>query len=101
MFTRDNNLLTPADTVTFDFDGQRIDARPGDSVATALLLAGVTVTRTTHVSGASRAPYCMMGACFECLMTIDGQPDRQACLVMTRNGMKVEQQFMPVGSDHE
>lgn len=101
MFTRQNNLLASAEAISFTFDGRTITARQGDSVAAALLLAGVGMTRTTHVSGAPRAPYCMMGACFECLMTIDGQPDRQACLVMARNGMTVERQLMPAGSDHD
>lgn len=101
MFTRENKLCTPAETISFDFDGQDIEARLGDSVASALLLAGVRITRTTPISGASRAPYCMMGTCFECLMTIDGQPDRQACLIMAKSGMKVQQQLMSPGSDHD
>jgi D-hydroxyproline dehydrogenase subunit gamma len=44
------------------------------------------------VSGARRAPYCMMGVCFECLVTIDGVGNRQACLIPARAGMRVETQ---------
>ena len=44
------------------------------------------------MSGAPRAPYCMMGVCFDCLMTIDGVASRQACLVPVREGMRIERQ---------
>jgi len=42
------------------------------SVAAALLASGVRRFRATPVSNAPRGPYCMMGACFECLVEIDG-----------------------------
>ena len=40
----------------------------------------------------TRAPYCMIGVCFDCLMKIDGEPNRQACLVTVKEGMKIERQ---------
>src|SRR5689334_9746693 len=73
-------------------DGRAVTAAPSDSVAAALLAAGVVVCRITPVSGAPRAPYCMMGVCFDCLVTIDGVGSRQACLTRVREGMKVETQ---------
>jgi predicted molibdopterin-dependent oxidoreductase YjgC len=76
----------------FDFEGTRISAAPGDTVAAALMLAGIRTTRSTPASGASRAPYCLMGSCFECLMEIDGVPNRQACMVAVRPGMVVRRQ---------
>ncbi len=50
-------------------------ARAGESVAAALLAAGVSTTRTTPVGGTPRSPFCLMGACFDCLMVIDGVPN--------------------------
>jgi sarcosine oxidase subunit alpha len=44
------------------------------------------------VSGAPRAPYCLMGICFDCLVTIDGIGNRQGCLVPVRAGMEIETQ---------
>ena len=44
------------------------------------------------MSGKPRAPYCLMGVCFDCLVTIDGVGSRQACLVPVREGMAVETQ---------
>jgi len=84
-----------AATLTLTFDGQPITALEGDSVAAAVLSSGLTATRTTVVAGAPRAPYCMMGVCFECLMEIDGVPNRQACLVPVRDGMVVRRQELP------
>jgi sarcosine oxidase subunit alpha len=79
-------------TIALTVDGQEIAARAGDSVAAALLAAGIAACRTTPISGAARAPYCLMGVCFDCLVTIDGVGNRQACLVPARAGMRVETQ---------
>jgi sarcosine oxidase subunit alpha len=78
--------------VSFTVDGQRIDAREGDSVAAAMLAAGFDRCRSTPVTGEARAPYCMMGVCFDCLVTIDGTGNRQGCLVQVEEGMSVELQ---------
>jgi hypothetical protein len=84
--------LPEADAVasmTITVEGSSVRARPGDSVAAALLAAGYAHCRTTPVGGAERAPYCMMGVCFECLLTIDGIANRQGCLTPVREGMRV------------
>jgi predicted molibdopterin-dependent oxidoreductase YjgC len=73
-------------------DGVAFSARAGDSVAAALLAAGVVACRTTPVSGAERGPFCMMGVCFDCLVTIDGRANQQACLIPIRAGMCIERQ---------
>ena len=77
------------ETVTITVDGAPVRANAGDTVAAALLAAGYDHCRTTPVSGAPRAPYCMMGVCFDCLVTIDGVGNRQGCLVRVRDGMAV------------
>jgi len=79
-------------TLLLKVDGREIRARDGDTVAAALLAAGIDRFRTTPVSGEARAPYCLMGVCFDCLVTIDGVGSRQACLVPVRAGMAVETQ---------
>ena len=73
-------------------DGNAVDARAGDSVAAAMLASGLDHCRTTAVSGENRAPYCMMGACFDCLVTVDGIGNRQGCLIEVRDGMRIETQ---------
>jgi predicted molibdopterin-dependent oxidoreductase YjgC len=90
MFTRTADVSSPKATVSVD--GNEIEAREGDTVAAAMLAAGIVQFRTTPVSGAPRGPLCMMGACFECLVTIDGIGSRQACLTVVRPGMTIETQ---------
>ncbi len=71
-------------------EGQKFTARAGDTVAAALLALGVDARRATAVSGAPRLPYCMMGVCFDCLVTIDGIGNRQGCLIPVAPGMQIE-----------
>lgn len=81
-----------AATLVVTIDGRPAPARDGDSVAATLLANGIVACRTTPVSGAPRAPHCLMGVCFECLVTIDGVGNRQACLVSVADGMAIETQ---------
>jgi len=83
---------TSGAVVALMIDGEKVEARVGDTVAAALLVAGLEHCRETPVSGAPRAPYCMMGVCFDCLVTIDGVGNRQSCLVRVGEGMQVELQ---------
>ncbi len=79
------------------FDGQELPARPGDTVAAALLAGNHWQFRTTPVSGAPRGPFCMMGVCFECLVEIDGVANQQACMTEVRDGMTIRRQS---GANH-
>lgn len=71
-------------TVRITIDGAPVDAREGDSVALALLAHG------DLAMGRPPAPWCLMGVCFGCLVTIDGRASEQACLVPVREGLAVE-----------
>ncbi len=75
--------------VTVEVDGRPIAVGEEDTAAAAILLAGALPNRLSAVSGSPRAPYCMMGACFECLAEIDGVPLQQACLVQVADGMRI------------
>jgi predicted molibdopterin-dependent oxidoreductase YjgC len=78
--------------VAVTFNGRPLQVPAGSSVAAALLAAGVKRFRKSPISGNGRAPYCMMGVCFECLLEIDGIPNRQGCLVPLRAGMDIRTQ---------
>lgn len=91
MFRRTTDSKT--DTVTIRFEGQRLEVPAGETVAAAVLSTQPGFTRTTVVSGAKRAPYCLMGTCFECLMVIDGVENRQACMISVADGMEISRQM--------
>jgi predicted molibdopterin-dependent oxidoreductase YjgC len=80
-------------------DDQVVAVPAGASVAAALLLAGAVPSRTSAVGHAPRAPYCMMGVCFECLVEIDGMPERQACMITVTDGMQVRRPPRPDATD--
>jgi D-hydroxyproline dehydrogenase subunit gamma len=78
--------------VTVSVEGREIAVPEGASAAAAVLLAGLSSIRETGISGAARAPYCLMGVCFDCLAEIDGQPNRQSCMVTVTPGMVIRRQ---------
>lgn len=77
---------------TMMVDGLPVRAREGDSVAAALLASGANVTRRSPVSGAPRGPWCMMGACFDCVAVVDGERGTRTCMTPVRNGMRIDTQ---------
>ena len=90
MFKRlDDN---PGFFVTISIEGRPVEVPAGETVAAAVLASGLGHTRTTPLSDAPRAPFCLMGVCYECLMVIDGLPNQRACRVRVRAGMTIERQ---------
>lgn len=76
-------------TLEIVVDGQPLQACEGETLAVALLNAGVVSFRKTAVSGEPRAPLCLMGACFECLVEVNGTQNVQSCMVEVQAGMQV------------
>ncbi len=95
--------------ISLQFDGKRIEALEGETIAAALSAAGITAFRHTS-DGAPRGVFCGMGACFDCVVTVDGRIGRRACLEKVADGMQVGSAFpdvlatlapMPDGADAE
>lgn len=89
MFRRLAQSDPAAIPVVIRFEGREIPAHAGENLAAALLAVGEQVFRVSPVSDKPRGPFCMMGACFECLVEIDGLPGQQACTTVVREGMNV------------
>lgn len=70
-------------------DGEPVPARPGQTVAVALMAAGLRTLRYSRNTGAARGVYCGMGVCYDCVVRIDDTTDR-ACMRTVRDGMRVE-----------
>lgn len=71
-------------------DGRQIDACQGETVASALLAAGITTLRLSAKRAEPRSVYCGMGVCYECLVTINGVHAQRACVTPAEDGMVVE-----------
>jgi hypothetical protein len=83
----------PPATIAVIVEGRTIHVAAGASAAAAVLVAGFRSIRETPVEASERAPYCMMGVCFDCLAEIDGVPNRQSCMVEARPGMQIRRQI--------
>ncbi|WP_232830672.1 (2Fe-2S)-binding protein [Tropicimonas sp. IMCC34011] len=88
---------SPENSVTIRVDGVPVLAQPGETVAAVLLRLSPAWSRRTHGSGERRAPYCMMGVCFDCLVSIDGTGSTRSCLARVCDGMQVERQDISQG----
>ena len=64
----------------FHFEGRKIYFERGMSITAALMCHGIKYFRQTQVLGKSRGPFCMMGACFDCLVTINSVGNQQGCM---------------------
>jgi glycine/D-amino acid oxidase-like deaminating enzyme len=89
------NMRPAGAPVRIRFDGAEIEALTGETIAAALAAADIVALRKTR-SGAPRGPFCGMGVCFDCLVTVDGRPNQRACLTKIEAGMDVRS--MPVAS---
>src|SRR3954470_6691372 len=79
--------------LTIEIDGVPAAAESGESVAAVLLRQAEPWSRMTPVTQLKRAPYCMMGVCFDCLAEVDGVASVQTCLTTVRDGMRVARQI--------
>ena len=77
-------------TLAVIVDGEPVPAYPGETVATVLLALGRPTFRHTDHLHAPRGLFCGMGVCFDCLVTVDGQPNVRACVTPVHAGMVVE-----------
>lgn len=76
------------ETVSLSVNGETVTMPAGSTVAAAILKTGASAFRVS-VSGEARGPLCGMGMCFECRVTIDGEPHGRSCQTICRNGMDV------------
>ncbi|RZU20004.1 pyruvate/2-oxoglutarate dehydrogenase complex dihydrolipoamide dehydrogenase (E3) component [Kribbella rubisoli] len=67
----------PAVDVTVD--GHPVTAHAGQTVAAVLLANGRDTWRTTRVHNRPRGTFCGIGACQDCLVTVNGLADVRAC----------------------
>ena len=76
------------ETVSVSVNGETVTMPAGSMVAAAILTTGASAFRVS-VNGEARGPLCGMGICFECRVTIDGEPHCRSCQTICRNGMDV------------
>ena len=73
------------------FEGVRLAASAGETVAAALLAHGAVALSESR-AGAPRGYYCGIGVCHDCVVSIDGRHGQRACITQVRDGMRVARQ---------
>lgn len=74
--------------VTFSFEGIAVQAPEGESLAAALLAAGISALRFGPGDGGVRGAFCFMGLCQECVVDVDGERV-EACRTLVAKGLRV------------
>jgi glycine/D-amino acid oxidase-like deaminating enzyme/bacterioferritin-associated ferredoxin len=83
--------------VAIQFDGKPLSALAGETIAATLHAHGIGAFRTTR-NNHTRGLYCGMGACFDCVVTVDGRPGVRACMEKVREGQVIRPD-MPLGNE--
>lgn len=73
-------------------DGQAAIVPDGVTVAAALIADGTRSWRTTRIAGKPRGVFCGMGVCFDCLVTLNGEPNVRACTTVVEPGDVIDSQ---------
>jgi sarcosine oxidase subunit alpha len=88
-----NNLriagIDRREKVTIQVNGRAVAAVPGETVMAALTAAGFKALKKSNVRGEARGPFCGMGVCYECLVTINGVPKQRSCMTEVEANMEI------------
>lgn len=90
--SREHSLPSASPSTEFTFDGASMAAREGQSIAGALMESGIVSWRVTRFDGRPRGVFCGIGACFDCLVTVNDEPNVRACLTPVCEGDRVQRQ---------
>jgi len=77
------------DTFTVRVDGAEVTAYDGDSVAAVLMRDGRISWRRTRRGDRPRGLFCGIGACQDCLVTVDGVTGVRACIAPAAPGIDI------------
>jgi sarcosine oxidase, subunit alpha len=94
-------MAANSDLFAFQFDGETIEARSGDTVASALYRAGRRIFTRSFKYHRPRGLLCLAGKCPNCMINVDGTPNVRACITPARAGMQVRHQNAYPSLDHD
>ena len=77
------------DSFRVSVDGAEVTAYDGDSVAAVLMREGRVSWRRTRDGDRPRGLFCGIGACQDCLVTVDGVGGVRACVAPVHAGTSI------------
>ncbi|MDD8019684.1 MAG: FAD-dependent oxidoreductase [Acidobacteriota bacterium] len=82
-------LVTDRPLFNFYWRGQKLTAREGETIASALFANGIRIFGFHHKDGAPQGIFCANGQCAQCLVLVDGFPVK-SCMEMIKPGMQIQ-----------
>jgi predicted molibdopterin-dependent oxidoreductase YjgC len=76
--------------VTLSVNGKEVSAYKGETLLAALIAAGYRGLKKSPIKNEPRGALCGMGVCFECLVTVNGEPNIRSCMIEVENRMTVQ-----------
>jgi sarcosine oxidase subunit alpha len=87
-----NERIDRSKRVTFSFNGAPVEAFEGDTIGSALFAGGRRVFSRSFKYHRPRGLFCCAGACPNCMMQVDGEPNVRVCVEPVREGAQVRPQ---------
>jgi sarcosine oxidase subunit alpha len=81
--------IVPQPSVDFFWQGQKLAATQGETIASALFANGVRIFGHHPKDDAPQGIFCANGQCAQCLVLADGKPVK-SCMELVQPGMRVE-----------
>ena len=77
------------ETIEFTWQGQKLQAQAGETIATALFANGIRTFGYHPKDGSPQGIFCANGQCAQCTVIADGLP-LKSCMALVQPGMAVE-----------
>ena len=74
--------------IGFTWQGRALQAREGETIASALFANGIRIFGHHHKDGAPQGIFCANGQCAQCAVVADDLPVK-SCMVTVRAGMRI------------
>lgn len=81
--------ISRGESFTVTVNGRPMRAYPGETVHAVLMVAGILDLRISKSLSEPRGAFCGMGICYECLVTINKEPNQRACMRLVEPGMEI------------
>lgn len=78
--------------ISFTYNGKKIKAYEGETIAAALYAAGIRVLKASSKYERPRGLFCAIGNCSSCHMVVDGVPNVKTCITKVKQGMVVQEE---------
>lgn len=82
-------LMQKGGKIPVQINGKKVTAHEGETVLALLVAQGIQVLRRSGKKNQARGMVCGMGVCYECLVTVNGVPDQQACMTPVSENMEI------------